>query len=52
MAAVGLKRSEQFSWKTHVEQILELCARLIACRNAQGQVQTAAGTDSSWANPE
>lgn len=29
MAAVGLERARQFSWKTHVEKILELCRALI-----------------------
>ena len=29
MSALGLERSRQFSWKTHVEQILELSERLI-----------------------
>jgi glycosyltransferase involved in cell wall biosynthesis len=29
MAAVGLERSRQFSWKTHVEKILELSRALI-----------------------
>lgn len=28
MAAAGLERSHQFSWKTHVEKILELCRML------------------------
>jgi len=52
MAAFGLKRSGQFSWKAHVEKILELCAQLIACRNAHGRAQTAVGADGSRADRE
>ena len=29
MAAAGLERARQFSWKTHVEKILDLCRRLL-----------------------
>jgi glycosyltransferase involved in cell wall biosynthesis len=29
MAAVGIERSRQFSWKIHVEKILELCGTLV-----------------------
>jgi len=29
MAVKGRQQSHQFSWKTHVEKILELCASLI-----------------------
>jgi glycosyltransferase involved in cell wall biosynthesis len=29
MAALGLERSRQFSWKTHVKKILELCRTLV-----------------------
>jgi len=29
MAVLGLERSRQFSWKTHVERILELCRTLL-----------------------
>jgi glycosyltransferase involved in cell wall biosynthesis len=32
MAAAGMERSRQFSWKTHVEKILELSRALIACK--------------------
>ncbi len=29
MAVVGLERSKQFSWKNHVDEILQLCRRLL-----------------------
>jgi glycosyltransferase involved in cell wall biosynthesis len=29
MAAAGLERARQFSWKTHVEEILDLCRKLL-----------------------
>jgi glycosyltransferase involved in cell wall biosynthesis len=32
MTSGGLERSRQFSWKTHVEKILELCDMVIASR--------------------
>jgi len=37
MRAAGLERSAQFSWNTHVQQILELCARLIASGGANSR---------------
>lgn len=40
MRSAGLERSGQFSWKTHVEKILELCGDLIAARNAGGRAPT------------
>lgn len=46
MAAGGLERSHQFSWKRHVETILELCARLISGRNANGRVES--GRQGEW----
>ncbi|HEX9255376.1 MAG TPA: hypothetical protein VF938_07515, partial [Candidatus Angelobacter sp.] len=33
MKAAGLERSTRFSWKEHVEMILELCRNLIASKN-------------------
>ncbi len=44
MAASGLKRSRQFSWKTHVEKILEQCEKLLganAPRNGEAGKRTA-----------
>lgn len=35
MAAAGLARAQSFSWKTHVERILELCCKLIDSRGAR-----------------
>jgi glycosyltransferase involved in cell wall biosynthesis len=35
MAAAGAERSRQFSWKTHVEKIVELARTLIASRQEQ-----------------
>jgi len=35
MAAIGLQRSQLFSWNTHVEKILELARRLVASRHAK-----------------
>jgi glycosyltransferase involved in cell wall biosynthesis len=32
MAAAGAERVQTFSWKTHVEKILELCRGLIAAK--------------------
>jgi hypothetical protein len=32
MASIGLERSREFSWKTHVEQVLELCHALMNSR--------------------
>jgi glycosyltransferase involved in cell wall biosynthesis len=37
LAAAGQERSCQFSWKTHVEKILELCTGLIDSRKAKRQ---------------
>jgi glycosyltransferase involved in cell wall biosynthesis len=37
MMDTGLERSSQFSWKLHVEKILELCARLIASSDTNSQ---------------
>jgi glycosyltransferase involved in cell wall biosynthesis len=36
MAAVGLERARYFSWKTHVEKVLELSGTLIDSKGAQG----------------
>ena len=30
MSSVGLQRSRQFSWKTHVETVIELCRELVS----------------------
>jgi glycosyltransferase involved in cell wall biosynthesis len=35
MAAAGVMRSQQFSWKSHVRQILDVCERAIQSRNGQ-----------------
>ena len=37
MAAAGLQRSRQFSWKTHVERILELARTLIDCPKVKNE---------------
>lgn len=34
MATAGLERASQFSWKTHVEKILELCRKLLDSKPA------------------
>ena len=36
MAAVGLERSRQFSWKSHVDQLLALARTLIDAKRAKG----------------
>jgi glycosyltransferase involved in cell wall biosynthesis len=40
MAAAGLERSRQFSWKTHVEKILELSGTLIDSKAPRGSELT------------
>jgi glycosyltransferase involved in cell wall biosynthesis len=32
MAMIGMERSQQFSWKTHVEAIVDLCSTLVNCK--------------------
>lgn len=39
MAEIGLKRSRDFSWNTHVEKVLELCGRLVT-----------GGSSATWAS--
>ena len=34
MTAVGLERSKQFSWETHVDEILQLCRTLLDSRSS------------------
>jgi len=38
MAAVGLERSEQFSWETHVDEILQLCRTLLDSKYSHASV--------------
>jgi glycosyltransferase involved in cell wall biosynthesis len=35
MAAAGLERASQFSWKTHVEKILDLCCKLLDSKHPE-----------------
>ena len=47
MASGGLERSRQFSWKTHVDKILELCDVVIASRIAGSGYPTSDGTPTN-----
>jgi len=42
MAAIGLEQSRQFSWKTHVEGILQLAEMLIDAKSLKGTVSAQA----------